>query len=116
MTCRAVSTRATVTANFVAALPHDNWQSFDAWNALVTKESGEWANEVPGKYGDQLTPLSGYPKSITKNYPAIYSIFGAEHLSPLTCGDTKIPGVKEFAKTHPRERQTTLVSKIKNED
>src|SRR5579862_3875481 len=47
-------------SKFCRGTMHEDWQQFDAWDALLRKQFGVWYRKVPGKYGSELPPLSKY--------------------------------------------------------
>lgn len=79
---------------------HHAAMNFDSWEKLVKKEFGRCYNELPGKYGDELLPLTKYPKSIKQNGVKIYefSIFGSEIKPAEKYEDNTLPAMTELQK------------------
>jgi hypothetical protein len=72
---------------------HHALSQFEPMEKLWEKNFGTWYRKIPGKYGEQLSPLKKYPQSIKKDYPTIYNLFGSENKPPTKYPETILPPI-----------------------
>jgi hypothetical protein len=77
---------------------HHAAANFDLWERFIKKQFGAAYNKLPGKYGQQLSPLTSYPTFINignkGNYD--YDIFASEITSAAKNNDSRLPNLSEL--------------------